>query len=247
MYNMINEFTCLIVDDEQDAIDLLKSRIELLYNNITVKDSFQTWQDALYALRNNIYDIIFMDISIPGKTGFDILNLVHNLDAEIIFVTAHENYALKAFSVAASGYVLKPIDDIDLTAAIETCIKRINNKHSTDVKKNTNNKLTDKIGVPNNYGIDYVNIRDVLYLESINKCTQIITENNKYTTTQNIGSYKYLADEHSFFLVHRSFLVNLNYILRYESSGILIMKNKIEIPVARNIKADLLKIIDLGR
>ena len=244
---MVNKFTCLIVDDELDAIALLKSRIELLYDNITVKDSFQTWQDALYALRNNNYDIVFMDVSIPGKTGFDILNLVHNLDSEIIFVTAHENFALKAFSVAASGYVLKPIDDIDLSAAIETCIKRIKNKHSTDVKKSTNNKLPDKIGIPNNYGIDYVNLKDVLYLESINKCTQIITENNKYTTTQNIGSYKYLADEHSFFLVHRSFLVNLDYILRYESSGILIMKDKREIPVARNIKPDLLKIIDYSK
>ncbi len=107
--------------------------------------------------------------------------------------------------------------------------------------------MSEKIGIPNNYGIDYVNIKDVLYLESINKCTQIVTENNKYTTTQNIGSYKYLADEHSFFLVHRSFLVNLDYILRYESSGILIMKDKREIPVARNIKPDLLKIIDYSK
>jgi two-component system LytT family response regulator len=244
---MVDKFTCLIVDDEQDAIDLLKSRIELLYDNIIVKDSFQTWQDALHALRNNTYDIVFMDVSIPGKTGFDILNLVHNLEAEIIFVTAHENFALKAFSVAASGYVLKPIDDNDLTAAIEICFKRIKNKHSFDTKKNTNYKLSDKIGIPSNYGIDYVNIKDVLYLESVNKCTQIITENNKYTTTHNIGTYKYLADQHSFFLVHRSFLVNLDYILRYESSGILIMKDKREVPVARNIKAELLKIIDLGR
>lgn len=244
---MINEYTCLIVDDEQDAIDLLKSRIELLYNNITVKDSFQTWQDALYALRNNNYDIVFMDVSIPGKTGFDILNLVHNLESEIIFVTAHENYAFKAFSVAASGYVLKPIDDKDLSAAIETCLKRIKNKYNSDIKKATNNKLSDKIGIPNNYGIDYVNVKDVLYLESVNKCTQIITESMKYTTTQNIGFYKYLADQYSFYLVHRSFLVNLDFILRYESSGLLIMKDKREIPVARNIKADLLKIIDLSR
>ncbi len=244
---MVSEFTCLIVDDEQDAIELLKSRIQLLYNNLIIKNSYINWQEALYALRNNKYDIVFMDISMPGKTGFDLLNLVNNLNSEIIFVTAHENFAIKAFSVAASGYVLKPIDDIELTTAIEVSIKRLKNKYAFDDKKNYQNKLSDKIGISNNYGIDYVDVKSILYIESINKCTQIITNNIKYTTTQSLSSFKYLIDQHNFFLIHRSFLVNLDAILRYESSGILIMKDKREIPVARNIKSELLKILDVSK
>ncbi len=241
---MNDSISCIIIDDEQDAIDLLKSRLSNLYSEIVVADEFTRWEQALPALRNNSYDILFIDVSMPGKTGLELLKLVPGLACEIIFVTAHDNFALNAFSFSASGYILKPIDDAELSVAINKSIERIKNKRVAGNPQGSTARLSEKIGVHNNNGIDYVNVEDILYLESENKCTHIVTDDDKFTSVANIGAFKHLTDTHQFFQVHRSFIVNVNCILRYESTGIIIMRDKKEIPLSRNVKNDFLKIFD---
>ncbi len=241
---MNSTYNCVIVDDEQDAIDLLSTRISHLYDNLHIADTFTNWETALPALRNNTYDILFIDVSMPGKTGLDLLKLLPGLEAEIIFVTAYDNFALKAFSFSATGYILKPVDDAELSVAIDKAIERIRNKTLANLQRTQPSKLNDRIGVPNNHGVDYVNVNDIIYLESVNKCTVIVTDKGKFTSSSNIGLFKYLVDNHSFFQAHRLFIINLNCILRYETSGVIIMQDKKEIPVSRNVKHDLLKMFN---
>ncbi len=241
---MSNNISCIIVDDEQDAIELLTGRLGLLFKNIVVAGTYSHWEKALEALRTVKCDLLFMDISMPGKNGIELLKIIPGLDCEIIFVTAHDNYALDAFSFSTSGYVLKPIDDAALSAAITKATERIQNKR---LAKQTNSPapfVNERIGIPSNHGIDYVNISDILYLESTNKCTRIVTATAEYMSSLNLGKFQNLVDNHSFFQVHRSYIINLKNILRYESSGVVIMSNKQEIPVARSIKNDFLKIFD---
>ncbi len=239
---MNRRINCVIVDDEQDAIDLLSFRIGQLYDNINISDTFQHWQAALAALRTNKYDLLFIDISMPGKNGLDLLKLLPGIDCEIIFVTAHDNYALKAFSFAATGYVLKPIEDEELSAAVDRAIERITHKALAAQNQKSSPLISEKIRIPGKQGIDYVNVNDILYLESVNKCTQIATGNGKYLCSTNLGTYKYLTDGGTFFQVHRAFIINLNCITRYESGGVVIMQDKKEIPVARNIRHDFLRL-----
>ncbi len=241
-------YQCIIIDDEQDAIELLSNRIEELFENIEIIAAIGNWKEALHILRSKPADIVFLDISMPEKSGFDLLKLLPDMKAEIIFVTAHDNFALRAFSVSATGYVLKPIDDTELCVAINTALKRVDNKrvaNTTSVVSAPALNASPKIRIPNNNNFDYVNIQDIIYLESMNKCTVIVTEKCKYTSATNLGNYKYLTEEFSFFQVHRSFIVNINYVTRYESSGLLIMKDKTEIPLSRNVKQDFLQL--LGR
>lgn len=242
-------YKCIIIDDEQDAIDLLSGRISQLFDNIEIAHTFTHWKEALSALRNNSYHILFIDISMPEKSGFDLLKLLPDIDAEIIFVTAHDNFALKAFSFSATGYILKPIDDGDLSAAVNTAIERINNKLAARKQSTTQTShsipvAANKIRIPNNSGIDYVNVNDIIFLESVNKCTMIVTNTTKYTSSANIGTFKYLTDEYSFFQVHRAFIINLNSVVRYESSGIVVMRDKTEIPIARNIRQEFLQLFE---
>jgi two-component system LytT family response regulator len=243
----MNHYQCIIIDDEQDAIELLSNRIEELFENIEIVATVSNWKSALHTLRSKPADIVFLDISMPEKSGFDLLKLLPDLKTEIIFVTAHDNFALNAFAVSATGYVLKPIDDTELSAAINTALRRIDDKRAAR-QGATNNyaatmNVSPKIRIPNNSNFDYVNIQDIIYLESVNKCTMIVTDKGKYTSATNLGSYKYLTDEFSFFQVHRSFIVNINYVMRYESSGLLIMKDKTEIPISRNLKQDFLQLL----
>lgn len=237
---MNRSYTCAIIDDEPDAIELLRHRISLLFPNLRVEGTFMHWQDALSALRSNKYDILFSDISMPGKNGLDLLKLLPDLECEIIFVTAHEDYALKAFSFAASGYILKPIDDSELVSAITRSLERVVNKAIAKESQKTSALIQEKIRIPGRHSIDYVNVSDILYLESVNKCTQITGTDFKYLASVNLGTYKYLSDSGVFFQVHRSFIVNLNGVTRYETDGNVIMKDGKEIPVARSSRQDFL-------
>jgi two-component system LytT family response regulator len=244
----MNSYQCIIIDDEQDAIELLVNRIDELYANIEIVATPSNWKVALHTLRSQAADIVFLDISMPEKSGFDILKLMPDLKTEIIFITAHDNFALSAFAVSATGYVLKPIDDSELSAAINTALRRIDNRraarNATAIKAPMSVNVAPKIRIPNNGNFDYVNIQDIIYLESVNKCTVIVTEKGKYTSTTNLGNYKYLTGEFSFFQVHRSFIVNINCVSRYETSGLLIMTDKTEIPISRNIKQDFLQLFE---
>ena len=242
---------CIIVDDEPDAIELLSSRITKLYTNVHIVATYSNWQDALSALRTTQYDLLMMDISMPGKTGINLLKLIPGIDCEIIFVTAHDNYAIDAFELSASGYILKPIDDEELSQAVDKAIERIVYKKQANMLSGNNIPQTQlkggKIAVPGNQGIDYINISDILYLESTNKCTKITTATDEYLSTSNIGRFQYLIENHSFFHIHRSFIINVKCVLRYDVRGYIIMADKKEIPISRVAKADFLRMFNLDQ
>ncbi len=238
---MTNNFTCIIVDDEHDAIELLADRLAHLFKNITILATYTKWEEALDALRRQNCDLLFMDISMPEKNAIELLKLLPGLDSEIIFVTAHEDYALDAFAFNVSGYILKPLSDTDLSSAINKAIQRVVTKRLAKPATAQANMLNEKIGITNKQGIDYINVQDILYLESVNKCTKIVTDKGSYTSSANIGNYKNLTTRFPFFQVHRAYIINLNCILRYESSGLVIMSNKKEIPISRNVKTEFLK------
>jgi two-component system LytT family response regulator len=241
---MSNEYTCIIIDDEPYVIELLAESIKGLYDNIKIIGTYSSWKDASHAMRNNNADILFLDISIEGKNGMDLLKLAPQSNAELIFVTAFSEYALNAFKHAATGYLLKPIDDIELTAAVDIAIERIKNKRLALNQNNITNvsSINSKIGIPNNKGIEYLTINDILFLEAENTYTKVVLKNEELLSSYNIGKFKDLLDNNMFYQVHRSYLVNLNCIRRYENNGTIVMDNNAIIPVSRNIREDFLKL-----
>lgn len=246
---MLNHHTCIIVDDELDAIELLSSRINKLYSNVQIIATYSNWQDALSALRTTPCDLLMMDISMPGKTGINLLKLIPGIECEIIFVTAHDNYALDAFELSATGYILKPVDDEELLQAVDKAIERILHKKQALMLPGSHNTIgsqtNGKIAVPGNHGIDYINIADILYLESTNKCTKITTATGDYLSTSNIGRFQYLIDNYTFVQIHRSFIINMKDVLRYDSDGFIVMSDNKEIPISRTAKTDFLKMFNL--
>lgn len=247
---MQSNYTCIIVDDELDAIELLSSRLMKLYTNVQIIATYSNWQEALSALRTTSVDILMMDISMPGKTGINLLKLIPGIDCEIIFVTAHDNYAVDAFELSATGYILKPIDDQELSQAVDKALERVQFRKLAKVQPGIRiQPITNdgKIAIPGNHGIDYINISEILYLESTNKCTRIATLNQEYISTSNIGKFQYLIDNFSFFQIHRSFIINIRYVLRYDSLGFIIMNNKKEIPISRSAKSDFLQMFSIDQ
>lgn len=237
---MNEQYSCIIIDDEPLAVDLLTVQLSQLYKNISILKSCNHWQDALNSIRQLNADFIFMDISMPEKNGIDLLKLIPDIKSEIIFITAHDEFALQAFNFNTSGYLLKPVSDAELLKAIDRAIGRIQHKQHgkeiTSVKK----PFQGRIGIPGIHGIEYVEVKDILYLESVNKCTKVVTAKKEYTSLSPLIKFKALEETHPFLQVHRSFIVNLRAIVRFDANEILIMTNGYEIPLARTFKGDFL-------
>ncbi len=237
---MINDkYRCIIVDDEPKAVELLMDSIEDLYENIETVASYNNWKPALQAMRMQDYDIVFLDISMPQKNGMDLLALVPELKSEVIFVTAHSEHAIDAFNFGATGYVLKPINDTLLYKTINKAIERINHKRAALAGVAVQTHSSDKIGIPSQKGVDYIDVNDILYLESVNRYTAVMTKSDKLLSSYSIGKYKPMLDGLLFCQVHRSFIVNLKYVKRYEHPGTLHMINGVAIPVSRQNKDEL--------
>ena len=239
---MANRYSCLVIDDEEFAIGLLSESLKDLYNNIDIVGTCNSWKEGLEALRVQKTDIVFIDISMGSKTGFDLLKLVPNLESEIIFVTAHADYALEAFSYSASGYIVKPVRDKDLVIAVDKAIERINYKRAAQRKDNA--IANGKIGIANNNGIDYLDISDILYFEAVDGYTRVVTKSSSMLSSFRIGKVASILDGMPFSQVHRSHIVNLNYISRYDSSGFVVMANKDEIPVSKRYRDIFLHIFN---
>lgn len=240
----MTNFSCIIIDDEQQAIDLLSDSLQQLYSNIKITGTYTQWAKALERLREDDFDILFLDISIQGRNGMNLLKCVPKLQSEVIFVTAYPDYALEAFRFMAGGYIVKPIDEAELANTVDKVIQRIQHKKVSQTAPRPAGDIVNKIGIPSNNAIDYVNISDIIYLQAAQAYTKVVTGHGELTSSYNIGKYKNVLDERIFYQVHRSYLINLNHVVRYETSGSVLMNNGAVIPVAKNFREDFLKLFN---
>ncbi|MBL7717319.1 MAG: response regulator transcription factor [Flavipsychrobacter sp.] len=234
---MSHEIKCVIIDDEAKAIDLLHERLGILFPNINVVGTFTEWKKALEVLRMDTVNLVFLDISMPEKSGIDLLKLFPDMPFQVIFVTAHSEYAMEAIKFSAAGYVLKPIEDYELSFAVNKAIDRIkgvNQGKKPFVPESGSGAI--KIGIPNLKGIDYLNASEILYFESVNKYTKVVTKSYSIVSSYNLGEFKKLVDDANFFQVHRSYIVNLHSIKRFETSGVVVMDDNMQIPVSKGIR-----------
>lgn len=243
---MLPDIKCIIIDDEVKAIDVLQDRLKILFPNIDIVGTFSEWKKGLEVLRTSQVDLVFMDISMPEKSGIDFIKLFPAMTFQVIFVTAHSEYALEAIKFSAAGYVLKPIDDYELSFAVNKAIDRIKGNNVSQQPfipaSQQSNRL--KIGIPNLKGIDYLDADEILYFESVNKYTKVVTSDYSIVSSYNLAEFKKLVDDRSFFQVHRSFIVNLSCIKRYETSGTIIMDDNMQIPVSKTIKNEFINVFN---
>ncbi|XZF16685.1 LytR/AlgR family response regulator transcription factor [Chitinophagaceae bacterium MMS25-I14] len=232
------EVTCIIIDDEPKAIDLLKHRLALLFPDLKVTGVFTEWEKGWEAIKNARIDILFLDVSMPQKSGLDFLKLFPKIAFQVIFITAHADFALDAIKYSAAGYVLKPIDDYELSFAVNKALERVQPQAAETSRESSS--AINKIGVPNQKGIDYLNTDNILYFESVNKYTKVVTKEYSVVSSYNLGEFKKLLDNHRFIQVHRSYIINMMRIRRYEVSGNVIMEDDMEIPISRNFRNEFM-------
>lgn len=239
---MYSKATCIITDDEPKMVELLSDILTELYPEITILGEYTDWRAALAGIKRDKPDILFMDISMPEKSGFDLLELISDKRFEVIFVTAHTEYAIDAFNFDVCGYILKPINDKLLAKAVDRAIGRIETKRkaftvNTDIKNY-------RIGIPDDSGIRYVNINEIMFCETSNRYTKVVTTEAEILSSYNIGRYQEILTYNIFYQIHRSFIININHVNRYDTTGFVIMNNGTEIPVSRKNKDEFLQLFN---
>lgn len=240
----------LIVDDEQHCIDRLSKLLHLSHNNILeIAGTASTVEQAFEKITSLKPDLIFLDVQIADKTGFDLLRTLPQINFAIIFTTAYEKFAIQAIKFSAIDYLLKPIDDEELNGAIMKFMNERSQKLTAQkidiLLQNTKNKkdLPKKIIVPTVNGFEFLEIADIIRCQSdINYTTIYLKDKHKLVVAKTLKEFEELLSEHAFFRVHNSHLVNLNCIKSYNKGkgGSVILNDGTEIEVSFRRKDDFL-------
>ncbi len=236
----------ILIDDEPRGLNTLKKMLEHNCPNVKIIAECQDANTAIEKINLLEPQLVFQDISMPGKNGFDILNEIENINFEIIFVTAHNDYTLQAFRYSAVDYLMKPVDEDLLIEAVKRATKRIASdtaSRNIDTFLYNINKVQSphemKLCISDLKGFQVIKLSDIIYCEAESSYTIFhLTNGQSFTASRTIVEYELLLQESGFCRIHKSFLVNLIHVKEYQKGegGSVIMSNKNEVEVSRRKK-----------
>lgn len=245
----------ILIDDEINSLESLEYELRRHCPEVTIIGTYKNPFEGAKAVREEKPDVLFIDIEMPGMSGFDVVRQIKDQDVDIVFVTAYDEYAIRAFRVSAVDYLLKPVDVDELKLAIQRVSAK---RHPAERIKRLENLMQyfeglsspfQKIAIPSLKGFDLVDVRDILYCLGEGNYTTIVTvRGEKYITSRTLKETEELLNNSVFFRAHQSYLVNLHEVKQYirGSGGELIMNDGSRIQVARARKEALLQILKKG-
>ncbi len=244
---MIN---AIIIDDIEQARITLKKDLETYTPDVVVIGEANGVIEGAKLLKNMTPDVLFLDIQMQDGSGFDLLDILQDIRFQIIFITASDAYAIKAFQYAAINYLVKPVDPDMLITTIAQLKTRLSNesdryKFLNDALKNTS-KIQTKLALNTQEKIHIVNIADILRCESnVNYTEFYFTNHKKIVVTKTLKEFEELLTAHGFYRVHQSHLVNTVYLKEFiKSEDMLILHDDTKIPVSSRRRAEVMKMLE---
>ena len=242
----------LIIDDEQPQRLNIEKMLRLYCPQLEVvgqADGVKTGAEAIKKLKP---ELVLLDIKLEDGSGFDLLNALQPIDFRVIFITAFDQFAIKAFRFNALDYLLKPIDPDELCQAATRASNIIQNDFNLQLANlqkfmNRDDKTQTRIIVKTHDNIHLVPVSDILYCQSDNNYTRFhLADHRQIMVSATLKDYEDIFSESGFFRAHKSFLVNLKHFIRFErgDGGFLVLSGEIKIPVASRKRDELLEILD---
>ncbi len=238
----------IIIDDEIESIRALQIELNKYCPQVQILHTFTSPKEAIIQMKDKRFDLLFLDIELGEMTGFDLLESLGNCSFDIIFETAYDDFAIRAFEVAALGYLLKPFNKQQLIAAVNRVEKkRVSPQPAYQVLlENLRNTNNEKLIVPTEDALEVISIRDIVYLQSENNYTRIFLQDGSgFLSSKTLKKFETLLISAGFFRCHNSYLINLKQIKRF-MKGVnerLIMTNNHEVYVSRSKRNELLGIL----
>lgn len=240
----------VIIDDESDSRQILASYLTKYCPDVKVCGFGESVATGLEAIKKYQPEIVFLDIEMPYGNGFDLLDKLDKVSFETVFVTAFDNYAIRALNQSAAYYLLKPVNIDELVKAVEKIQgERTKEDYSTRAQLLVDNFNSGKqrIMLPTLEGFEIVNINSILYCEAADNFTKFYFETGPpLLICRTLKYFEDILAEHHFLRIHRSYLINPEFVVRYSKGkgGYVTMKNNQELEVSPNKKKELLDIFE---
>lgn len=235
----------IIIDDEPDSVKLLQIQLERNCPNVNIVNSYTNSIKASQEIENLHPDLLFLDIEMPVMNGFEILEKILHLDFSVIFITAYNQYALKAFRFNALDYLVKPFDTKDLIEAVTKAEHRIKptSTQLSMLQKQLRGEPVTKIAIPGQHGVSFIDLNEIIYAEASNNYSKLIlTDGRHFLISKTLKDVQEVLEEEHFLRVHRQYIINLNHVKQFNrNEGVLTMSNGDHVPVARNQKEHLME------
>lgn len=239
----------IIIEDEKHCIEILKWELESVDFPIEIIESFQDPLKGLEFINNNKIDLLFLDIQMPNLTGLELLSKVNQLDFEVIFTTAFDQFAIKAIKLSALDYLLKPISSSDLNIALSK-YKNLgfqkNSKEQYDLLlKNIENPSTrsSRIAINHSEGIDLVEISNIQFIQADSNYSIIFIDGKKTVVSKTLKHFETTLVDYDFIRIHHSYFVNFNHIKSFHKldGGEIELHDGTRLPVSRRKKDELIQ------
>ena len=237
----------VIIDDEENSRNTIFNILTNYCKNIAVVGQAGGVAEGLLLIMKETPDVVFLDIQMGDGTGFDLLEKISNINFQVIFITAYDQYALKAIKFSALDYILKPVNPHHLVEAISKI--KINNNDYQEISSKISTLLRNKNGferitLPTFEGLKFVNIKDIIRCEADSNYTHfMLSSGDTFLVTRTLKEYEETLSDLDFIRIHQSHLVNIKYIDRYikGDGGSIVMVDGSEVEVSRRRKDEFLR------
>ncbi len=233
---------CVIVDDEVNCIEMLEWLLKTYCPNVVIDAMCDSGEKGIAAINQYKPDVVFLDIEMPKMNGFDMLEKFDKLFFDVVFTTAYNKFAIKAFRYSALNYLLKPVDPDDL----KVTIKKIEDKKAAPEKaqldlllQNIKNisQPVQRIALTTNDGMIFVETKDIMYCQAESNYTNVVLANKgKMLVAKTLKDIDETLSGKDFFRVHNSFLININHIKKFVrgDGGYVIMNDGTQVTISRS-------------
>jgi len=242
----------IIIDDEAHMRQTLEKMVGSFCPKIKLVASADGVENGVEKIRNHHPDLILLDIKMKDGTGFDLLKQLHPVDFKVIFITAYDQYAIKAFKFSAIDYLLKPVDPDELAEAVNKA-EQIKQKdfsrqlENLEEQMHPQDKTQKKIILKTLDNIYLIKICNINYCESEGSyCAFHLLNGKKILVSNPLKDYDELLKDTGFYRVHKSYLINMRHIERFEKTdgGYVVLENEIKVPVASRKREELMEMFE---
>jgi two-component system LytT family response regulator len=238
----------IIIDDEQNCIDSLAFDLLKYCNEVDVLDTCITPKQGILSIKKHKPDLVFLDVQMPWMNGFEMLELLDEISFAIIFTTAYDQFAAKAFRISAVDYLLKPVDIGDLVVAVEKASQNIQQKSGTgnisnllqNIKKP---EVNQRIAVPGREGYEFIEAGKIIYAKAEGSYTHVfLNDKRKLIISKTLSDIEEMLPAEHFQRIHHSTLVNISHIthLFKTDGGFVVLDNGEKLIISKSKKESLM-------
>jgi two-component system LytT family response regulator len=245
----------VLIDDEKHCVETLRYELQLHCSHVNVVGTASSGPEGIVMIRELEPDLVFMDIEMPGMSGFETLRQLGKTESNIIFVTAYDQYALQAFRCAATDYLLKPVISEQLIEAVNRVSARSTEESVTNERLEAllynlrEGMKSPRVALSSGRSIDFVEASKIMYCKAESNYTDVfLIDGKRYTLSKTLSDVETMLEHLDFFRVHQSYLISFGQMTSYmrDDGGTAVMRDGTRIPISKRRKEEFLQRVKLG-